>query len=588
MRIFSKFFGAALVAAVALFLQACGGGGGGGGGDTTTSNLQPATTGSSLPSNPATTPGTRPSSTPVTPISGPTVMVSGTASYESVPYFATGSASAQAGALNFAGITSKPIRGATVEVVSGTTILARSVTSDTGGYTFKVPQNQAYSIRVLAELVKTSGSATWDVALYDNTNSNAFWMLTGTPSTTTTTDTVRDIVAGTGWGTSSYTGARGAGLFAILDTIYAGMTQIAAVQPSVAFPVLSVYWSAKNTNSASAQNLLTGQFGGKSFFSSGTTASGTKVRAIYILGNANSDSDEFDTTVTAHEFGHYLQSAFSKNPSIGGAHMTDDKLDMTLAFGEGWGNAYSSILRNDQIYADSFVLSLRQGFVFDITDTSGLQNNGWFNEDSVAKVIYGLYTRQNKDFGPIWNAIKGPLNGVQDSLATIFSFADAVRSVGVAAVNLSLNTLLASERIFSGTDASQWGDNETNNGGNASNLPPYKLATLNTPAAANCLTANIKASEINKLGNVTYFRFGSVPAGGHTVTVDFGNGRDVDVEVFQKGTTIAVADSPAAKLEIATFTAPAIGEVTVRLTDYPTSTFTINPSTPSCATVTMK
>ena len=78
--------------------------------------------------------------------------------------------------------------------------------------------------------------------------------------------------------------------------------------------------------------------------------------------------------------------------------MTDDKLDMTLAFGEGWGNAYSSILRNDQIYADSFVLSLRQGFVFDITDTSGLQNNGWFNEDSVAKVIYGLYTRQNKDF----------------------------------------------------------------------------------------------------------------------------------------------------------------------------------------------
>jgi hypothetical protein len=179
---------------------------------------------------------------------------------------------------------------------------------------------------------------------------------------------------------------------------------------------------------------------------------------------------------------------------------------------------------------------------------------------------------------------------VQDSLATVFSFADAVRSTAVVAVNTALNTLLSGQSIFSGAGADQWGANETNNGGAVSNLPPYKTATLNTPAAANCLAANITAAGVNKLGAVSYYRISSVPAGAHTVTATFDNGRDVDVEVFQKGVSIARAATGAVNSEVLPVNLPIAGDVVVRFIDYPvpTTTFNISASTPSCATLTVK
>jgi len=516
------------------------------------------------------------------------VQVSGVARYESVPYLAADIVGvADAGSLNFAATTLKPIRGATVQAVSGTTVLATATTSDTGSYVLDVPPNTSYKIRLLAELLKTSGAATWDVALYDNTNNGSLWAVEGTTATTTTTNTVRNITADTGWSmtANAYTGFRAAGLFAILDTIYSGMTQIAAVQPGVSFPRLDVFWSPKNI-STSTRNFALGQLGGKTFFTAITTNGVISERGMFILGAADNDSDEFDATVIAHEFGHYLQSVFSKTPSIGGEHTTGDKLDMTLAFGEGWGNAYSSILRNDPIYADSGPASQRRGFAFDITSTP--LTKGWYSEDSVSNVIYGLYKSQG--FAPIWNAIKGPMNGIQDSLATIFSFADAVRSAAVAAVNASLNTLLNAQSIFAGTGADQWGANETNNGGAAFNLPPYKTVALNMPTAAGCLTANMTLNNTNKLGAVSYYRISSIPAGAHTVTASFNNGRDVNVEIFQKSNSIADGFNDTANSEVVPVNVPTTGEIVVRLTDYPvsTATFNISASTPSCATVTVQ
>jgi hypothetical protein len=571
---------AALSVCVAL-LAACGGGGGGG-------EPAPLPSPTSLPTAVASPKPTVLPTPVVSPAPVVNVQVSGVANYESVPYLAADIAGlADAGSLNFAATTLKPIRGATIQAVSGATVFATAVTSETGSYVLNVPQNTSYNIRVLAELVKTSGTATWNVALNDNTNNNALWSIVGPITTTTTTNTVFNITAGTGWSATAnaYTGSRAAGLFAILDTIYSGMTQIAAVQPGVVFPKLDVFWSAKNI-STTVENLPLGQFRGKTFFNRKTTNGIITARSMYILGAADNDSDEFDPSVIAHEFGHYLQSVFSKMPSIGGEHTFGDKLDMTLAFGEGWGNAYSSILRNDPIYADSFLASQRFGFTLDVTSTP--LNQGWYNENSVANVIYGLYKVQG--FASVWNAIKGPMNGVQDSLATVFSFADAVRSTAAAAVNTSLNTLLTAQSIFSGAGADQWGANEINNGGAIFNLPPYKAASLNTPVAANCLTSNIKVAGVNKLGAVSYYRISSMPAGVHTVTATFDNGRDVDVEVFQKGVSIARAATGAVNSEVLPVNLPIAGDVVVRFIDYPvpTTTFNISASTPSCATLTVK
>ena len=45
-----------------------------------------------------------------------------------------------------------------------------------------------------------------------------------------------------------------------------------------------------------------------------------RARSIYVLGKENVDTDEYDASVIAHEWGHYYQSAFSRDDSPGGSH----------------------------------------------------------------------------------------------------------------------------------------------------------------------------------------------------------------------------------------------------------------------------
>jgi len=71
---------------------------------------------------------------------------------------------------------------------------------------------------------------------------------------------------------------------------------------------------------------------------------------LYILGDADSDTDEYDDHVIIHEWGHYFEQSFSRADSIGGPHGSGDRLDIRVAFGEGWGNAFSAIATDNPIY----------------------------------------------------------------------------------------------------------------------------------------------------------------------------------------------------------------------------------------------
>ena len=81
----------------------------------------------------------------------------------------------------------------------------------------------------------------------------------------------------------------------------------------------------------------------------------TNPDGIYILGDfAAGDTDEFDQSVIAHEFGHYFEDRFGRSDSIGGDHGGSATLvDLRVAFGEGWGNAFSGMVLGDPIYRDS-------------------------------------------------------------------------------------------------------------------------------------------------------------------------------------------------------------------------------------------
>ena len=152
------------------------------------------------------------------------VQVSGTVSYEFVP------ANANCAGLNFSETQTRPIRGATVRLLDATSgaELGTMASGPTGAYSFiGIDADTLVRLQVRAELKRT-GVPAWDVEVRDNVDTSPsppplatrpLYVLDGTQFNTGTADIVRNLAAQTGWGGSSYTGARAAAPFAILDAI---------------------------------------------------------------------------------------------------------------------------------------------------------------------------------------------------------------------------------------------------------------------------------------------------------------------------------------------------------------------------------
>ena len=76
-------------------------------------------------------------------------------------------------------------------------------------------------------------------------------------------------------------------------------------------------------------------------------------REMAFLGSSQ-DPDEFDDAVILHEFGHYSMDAISKDHSEGGPHsITDNNLDLRLAWSEGLATWISCAIRDNDEYIDS-------------------------------------------------------------------------------------------------------------------------------------------------------------------------------------------------------------------------------------------
>jgi hypothetical protein len=518
---------------------------------------------------PAVAPATAPAPVTITTISG-------VATYQSVPNF-----SATNAGLNYAAAVAKPIRGVTVQALDAAgNVLTSTTTGSTGFYSFQLPSSAVYQLRVRAELIKTQGPATWNVQLIDNVN-QSYWAV-DIGGLTPAVNATRNINATTGWNaiTGSYTGFRAAGLFAILDTIYDGMQKVISAQPTINFPELSMFWSEANTTATGGGGLAVGNVG-SSFFSAGQSG-GVAYRQIVILGKAGNDTDEFDAGVVAHEYGHYLQNAFSTNAALGGRHTIGEKLDMTIAFSEAWGNAYSSMVRNTSTYADSLGPTQNTGFTLNLAALPTDAARGWYREDSVAAILYNFALSSSGGFTKTWAALSGPMKSNQDSVATIFSFADAVRSVGNITTTTALNTLVAGQNITTTVAANQWGAGEVNSGGNAANLPVYSVQALGT-STSYCLNKDNNTTDptINKLGNVKYIRHTVAAAGARTIAVSFAAGSDFLLQVFQRGVQIGEADADVGLSESLTVNVQP-GDIVIRVLDYNTATLAAGAA---CGTV---
>jgi hypothetical protein len=449
-------------------------------------------------------------------------MLSGVAQFESVP------GSPANGALLYNAITAKPIRGATVEILVAASgqVLAMTETDATGAYSVFIPPTDSVRVRVRAQLVR-SGTPGWDFRVRDNTAGNAQYVLDSAPVSGLASATLPALVAGSGWNaaSSSYVAPRAGGVFAILDAVYEAHQKVLSVAPNQVLPPLNLFWSVNNRPACC--NNATG-FITTSHFSAG----GSSTAAIYILGQANADTDEYDTHVVVHELGHYLQVAVSRDDSVGGQHGAPDRLDMRVAFSEGWGNAWSGIALNDSVYRDSVGTAQSMGFTLDVSVPLPLAQAGWYKEDSLQFAIWEV----NRQLGlaPLWQALTGPIR-TTDAATSAHLLAFALKQVAPAQAS-TVTSIFGSQNIAT-NDA--FGTGETNGGGIADALAVYRQHPgIGNTLAGQSLCVTDAAGLPNKLGNYAFVRV-TLPAGQRTITL--AGGTDPDFEIFN-ATFRAVAD----------------------------------------------
>ncbi len=501
----------------ACLLAACGGGGGGGGGGTDAVN----------------------------------VTIGGTVEYESVPH------NLGTGALNYGAATFRPIRQATVQLIDGAGAeLGRTVTNDSGAYSLTVANpNAAVRVRVRAESMRSGASGgALDVRVLDNTSGNALYVLDSAGFTPATNES-RNLRAASGWSGSSYTGTRTAAPFAVLDVAVSTTQKILSVSPNQNFPALRMFWSANNlpAGGESEADWAQGQIG-TSFY----TFDSANGHRLFLLGAADTDTDEYDSHVVAHEWGHYLQSALSRDDSVGGDHGPDDKLDMRVAFSEGWGNAWSGIALGDPRYADSLDAGQARGFVIDVSQAP-TSNRGWFSEASVQYLLWQYAQTQAAGFGAMFEVLVGPLR-TSSALVGIHQFSALLKAARPAAAG-SIDALLAGQLI---TVNDGLGSGETNDGGGAVVLPIYGAYS----SGSQTICVNDNAGRPNKLGNFVYRRF--TASGPRTLSLTAAGGvtgSDPDLLLVRADGTSQTFDGAVDGSETATTTLPA-GTHTVVLYDF--------------------
>jgi hypothetical protein len=121
----------------------------------------------------------------------------------------------------------------------------------------------------------------------------------------------------------------------------------------------------------------------------------------------------------------------------------------------------------------------------------------------------------------------------QPSVTSIFSLIDKIQDDNPGSL-AAINTLVTSQSINAIVD--QYGTNETNNGGDANNLPVYKLLSDNGVPVSVCSTK--VNGEANKLGAMQLLRLSVATGGAHNIVATRISGlapSDPDIRVYLNG-----------------------------------------------------
>ena len=346
---------------------------------------------------------------------------------------------------NFNNVSLMPIRHATVLLLDDAGAVIDTTRTDLNGdYSFvDVAANTDVRVRVRAQSIQDTGLQQWEVYVRDNTSNTVVglenrpiyevqWSLFNTGGSNISD---ADFSARTGWSGGSYTGTRAAAPLAILDSIMNGIQLVLSVDSDVNVGRLDAFWSINNTYSQSERwdDIDNGQL--VTAFYTGYPDGFNRNPSLFLRGDAIGrfpesaiNTDEFDSYVILHEWGHYFEDELARSDSRGGYHEIPGTVDARVAFGEGWGNAIGAIAQNDRLGCDTTQPATAGSSLNMETYNSFADEQGFFNEMSVATFLYDLWDTgvETGDtgsigFGPIYETMTG-LQRNTEAYTTLFSF----------------------------------------------------------------------------------------------------------------------------------------------------------------------
>lgn len=330
--------------------------------------------------------------------------------------------------------------------------VAETTTDDAGYFKLRSPGN-VVKVKAVSRLVTSNfanrpsgagtsyvtactGAASWDFNIVDNTAGQGWYGYSSSGTYSSTSSQANLDIPLVSDGSGGYKD-RSAAPFLLANTIVHSLEQVCQANPGTPFPKLMINWSSRNAP-------VSGQKSSGAIGTSHFTVEGG-LPQLYILGREDMDSDELDDHVVAHEFGHYLEYGLYRSDTLGGSHSISDRLDPRVAFGEGYGNAFSAMATGDEVYVDRMSSGVNS---MDIGEsTKGRYYNGIHNERSVQYFLWKLYQNNTERTGGSFSKIHEILKNhqrVAPAFTTLQTFA-AYYNARFGASSESLQSLWETE-----------------------------------------------------------------------------------------------------------------------------------------------
>ncbi|MBI5137665.1 MAG: hypothetical protein HZA24_10095 [Nitrospirae bacterium] len=262
------------------------------------------------------------------------------------------------------------------------------------------------------------------------------------------------------------------------------------------------------------------------------------------------DTDDYDDMVIMHEVGHFIADQVSQDDSPGGMHILGDTTqDARLSWSEGWGNFFASAGNDRTTYVDtdgtsgwliSFDLETRR-----ITGTTATIGTGATNELGVAATLWDALdsplsdgSEDQSDLGP------GPVLGALADLKGITQSVDFGRYVGKLRAYMQNAQEMANfaqaaslQGIAVAVDA---GDPDLPGNGTLAGARPI---TTPLPGASRVVNANLAfdatgASKDEDLFQVTL----SAGVSYSMCTFNLADGADTAIDLLSAGGTVVAAN----------------------------------------------